>query len=178
MPLGDVVDELHDEHGLAHTSTTEQANLSAFHVGLEQVDHLDTRREHLFLCGEFLKLWCLPMDGISTFHVEFFHAIDRLADDIEHPSLDLVTGWHQDRTSCSDGLQSTLQTVGIVHGDTPHGILTNVLLHLYDEVAAVGPDDFQRIMDFWQHFLRVESIGVVVNVDHRTDNLGYVSIDL
>ena len=46
--LGHVVDQLHDEHGLAHAGAAEEADLAALHVGGQQVHHLDGGRE-----GEF-----------------------------------------------------------------------------------------------------------------------------
>src|SRR4029078_43906 len=42
-----VVDELLDAHGLADARAPEEAGLAALHVGLEQVDDLDARLEHL-----------------------------------------------------------------------------------------------------------------------------------
>src|SRR6185436_18612608 len=45
--LGDVVDQLHDDHGLAHSGTAEQAHLAALRVGSEQVYDLDARLEDL-----------------------------------------------------------------------------------------------------------------------------------
>src|SRR5690606_37580971 len=47
--LRDVVDELHDEHGLAHASAAEEADLAALAVRSEQVDDLDAGLEHLHL---------------------------------------------------------------------------------------------------------------------------------
>jgi hypothetical protein len=47
--LGDVVDELHDEHGLADAGAAEQADLAAAGVRGEQVDDLDAGLEHLTL---------------------------------------------------------------------------------------------------------------------------------
>ena len=41
MRLGDVVDQLLDEHGLAHAGAAEQADLAALQVGRQQVDDLD-----------------------------------------------------------------------------------------------------------------------------------------
>ena len=45
--LGDVVDELLDEHGLADTGTAEETNLSTTGVGGEEIDDLDTGLENL-----------------------------------------------------------------------------------------------------------------------------------
>lgn len=39
---GDVVDQLHDNHGLAHPGTTEQTDLAALRVRREEVHHLGT----------------------------------------------------------------------------------------------------------------------------------------
>jgi len=44
MPLGDVVDELHDQHCLADAGAAEQADLAAALVGREQVHHLGADR--------------------------------------------------------------------------------------------------------------------------------------
>jgi hypothetical protein len=41
MRLGDVVDQLHDDHGLADPGTAEQPDLAAFGVRRQEVDHLD-----------------------------------------------------------------------------------------------------------------------------------------
>ena len=44
---GDVVDQLHDDDGLADAGAAEQADLAAAEVGLDQVDDLDAGLEHL-----------------------------------------------------------------------------------------------------------------------------------
>ncbi len=41
MTFGDVIDQLLNNHGLADTGPTEGSNLSTFHKGADQVDHLD-----------------------------------------------------------------------------------------------------------------------------------------
>jgi hypothetical protein len=51
---GEVVDELHDDDGLADTRAAEQAGLAALDVGLEQVDDLDAGLEDLRLGLEVL----------------------------------------------------------------------------------------------------------------------------
>lgn len=49
MRLGNVVDELHDKHGLADTGTTKQTDLATLRVRRKEVDDLDTRDEDLSL---------------------------------------------------------------------------------------------------------------------------------
>jgi peptide chain release factor 1 len=47
MRLGDVVDQFHDQNGLAHAGAAEQADLAALGVGRQQVDDLDAGDEDL-----------------------------------------------------------------------------------------------------------------------------------
>ena len=47
MCLGDVVDELLNQHSLADTGTTEETNLSTTGVGSKEVDDLDTGLQDL-----------------------------------------------------------------------------------------------------------------------------------
>ena len=61
--LGDVVDEFHDQHGLAHAGATEEADLAALGVGRQQVDDLDAGFEDLRLCRLFGVARGRLMDG-------------------------------------------------------------------------------------------------------------------
>ena len=63
VALGNVVDELLDKYRLSHAGTTEEANLTAFQIGFQQVNDLDAGKEHLLRGGEVLKTRRLAMDG-------------------------------------------------------------------------------------------------------------------
>ena len=60
--LGHPVDHLLDEDGLAHTGPTEEADLAALHVRLEEVDHLDPGLEHLGPWLELVEGRCAAVD--------------------------------------------------------------------------------------------------------------------
>ena len=47
MGLGDVVNELLNEHSLTDTGTTEKTNLSTTSVGSKEIDDLDTSLQNL-----------------------------------------------------------------------------------------------------------------------------------
>ena len=132
MALGNVVDQLHDEHRLAHAGTAEQAYLAALHVRLQQIDDLDARSQDFLLRGKLLKLGGGAVDGIGTLHVELFHTVDGLTDNVQHTTLDLVSGGHQDGRARGDCFQATMQAVGVVHGHAAHSVFADVLLHLDD----------------------------------------------
>ena len=172
MALGDVVDELHDEHSLAHTGTAEETNFTTFGIGFEQVDNLDTGVEHLTTGLEVFKLWSFAMDRISlnTF-VEGAETIDAIAGHIEHTSLNLVANGHRDGRAERNSLKATLQPVGIVHSHTTHGIFTDMLLDLKDNLASVGVYHLEGIVYFGQHLIGFMPGLVEGHVNHRTDNL-------
>ena len=174
--LGDVVDQLHDEHRLAHTGAAEQTDLAALDIRLQQVDYLDARREHLLRGGQFVELRRLAVNRSLVCAVKRPHAVDPLARNIKQATLDLVADGHRDRTPAGRHLHVTLQSVGRIHRDGPHGILADVLLHLDNEFRAVVPLDRHRFVNARQKTLFAQ-IGEVY-VDHRSDDLRNVSFNL
>ena len=79
---GDVVDQFHDDDGLAHAGAAEQTRLAALQIGLEQVHHLEARLEHFevgILLFEFRRV---AVDGIARFGYDRPQLVHRLADDV------------------------------------------------------------------------------------------------
>ena len=70
--------------------------LITLHVRLQQVNHLDTCCEDLFLRRQFLERRCGTVDGIGSLHVEWVHTVDRLTDHVQHSTFNLITGRHHD----------------------------------------------------------------------------------
>ena len=66
MALCNIIDKLHDEHGLSYTSTTEESNLSSLHVRLKEVNDFNTRVEHFAAGLQVFKFRCFTMDRISS----------------------------------------------------------------------------------------------------------------
>mmetsp|Transcript_2792 Transcript_2792/g.10054 ORF Transcript_2792/g.10054 Transcript_2792/m.10054 type:complete len:308 (+) Transcript_2792:263-1186(+) len=60
--LGDVVDELHNQHSLTNTSSTKKADLASLLVGSKKVYHFDSSHQDLLLCALITELRCLTMD--------------------------------------------------------------------------------------------------------------------
>ena len=71
-----------------------------------------------------------------------------------------------------------MQTIGIVHSDTAHRILADVLLHLDNQVTPVTTVNLQSIVNLWQHFFSILTFCIEENVDHRANDLGNVSSNL
>jgi len=49
VSFGNIVDELHDDDRLTNAGPSEQANLAALQIRLEQVNHFDACNQNLFL---------------------------------------------------------------------------------------------------------------------------------
>jgi len=137
MGGGDVVDQLLNEHGLAHACAAEQTDLAALGVGADQVDDLDAGFQNF---GSGLLLIISgggAMDGPTLLGVQLFAAVDGLAQQIEHPAQALLTHRHADGCAGVGGFGPTLEAVGGAHGDAADHIVANVLGDFGHDGAAV-----------------------------------------
>ena len=168
----DVVDQLHDDDGLADAGAAEQADLAALQIRLEQVDDLDAGLEHLQLGRLLLERrrrrggsasapsTCTGRSGKSTGSPSTFST---------RPS---VSGpdRHRNRLAEIDRRHAALHAVGRLHRDRAHAVLAEVLLDFGDDVdrrrspCRLGLDA-ERVVDFRQ-------VAVLeLDVDHRPDDL-------
>ena len=135
---GDVVDQLHDDDGLADAGAAEQADLAAAQIGLEQVDDLDAGLEHLQLGGLLLEQRRRAVDGIVLLRVHRAHLGPpaRRCTLSTRPSVSLPTGTVIGRAQ-ADGLHAAHQPVGGLQRDGAHAAFADVLLHFADDVDGL-----------------------------------------
>ena len=172
VPLGNIVDQLHNEHRLAHAGAAEQSDFTALGIRFEQVDNLDARIQHLATGFEVFKLRRFAMDRRHALAaVGGFETVDDVAGHVEHTSLNLVARRHGDRRSEARGFQASAKAVGIVHGNGSHGVLADVLLHFEDNFASVGVDHFKGFVDGGQALLGILSVCFKANVYNGADDL-------
>src|SRR5438552_1658565 len=134
--LGDVVDELQDDHGLAHAGTAEEPDLPAPLVGGEEVDDLDPGLEGLhlrLLVGEGRRL---AMDGVALRGRDRAALVDRLADHVHDAAEGRLADRHLDAVARVAHLLAAGEPVGRVHGGRAHGLLAPVRRHLDDQAAG------------------------------------------
>ena len=81
--LGDVVDELLDEDGLADTGTAEETNLSTTGVGGKEIDDLDTGDENLGSGGLLNELGGIGVDGKSLVGLDGSSLVNRVTGDVD-----------------------------------------------------------------------------------------------
>ena len=136
MLLGEVVDELLNQNGLADAGAAEQACLAATDVGLKQVDGLDAGLEDLGLGGELVKTRCRMVDGIELLHLGHRLAVDGLAHDVPNAAECLGANGHLHGLTGIGGNETTLQTVGRGHGDRADDAARKLALNLEDRAQV------------------------------------------
>ena len=146
--LGEVVDQLLDDHGLADAGAAEQADLAALGVGREQVDDLDAGLEHLGGRREVLDGRGGAVDRPALLDLDRLALVDHVAEHVEDAAERDVADRHGDRAARVDDLHAAREAVGHVERDRADAVVAEVLLHLADERAAVvGALDRDRVVD-------------------------------
>ena len=149
MVLGDVVDQLHDDDGLAHARAAEQSDLAALQEGLDQIDDLHAGLEHLGGRGLLVERRSEAVNRHSLFVFDRAQLIDRFADHVHHAAQRSAAHGHGNRSALVDGLHAAHHAVGGLHGDAAHAAFAQVLLHFKNDVDRGGhveavADDLRR----------------------------------
>ena len=147
----EVRDQLLDQHGLADPGAAEEPDLPAAHVRGHEVDDLDPRLEDLDLRGQLVEGRRIAVDRPPLGSVRRgLHAVDRLAEHVPDAAEGDVADRNRDRRRGVDDRRAAGDPVGRVHRDGANPVVAEVLLHLGDENAAVGPRDAERRVDLGQ----------------------------
>jgi hypothetical protein len=134
--LGDVVDQFHDQNGLAHAGAAEQADLAALGIGGQQVDHLDAGHQDgdsVACSAKSGAGWWIARSGGHDRAL----FVDRLADDVQDAAQRGVAHRHRDRRAGVGHRGAAHQTFGRVHGDGADGVFAQVLRHFQNQPLAV-----------------------------------------
>ena len=169
MRLGDVVDELLDEHSLADTGTTEKTNLATTSVGGEEVDDLDTGLQDLGGSGLVDERGGVGVDGEELDALDGTTLVNGLANDVHDTAKGGGTDGDTDGGAGVDDLLATDKTLSTVHGNSADRVLAEVGSDLEDETTTVEVDDLEGVEDGGEVF------GLELNVDDSTDDGLYVA---
>ncbi len=112
MAFGNVVNQLHDEHGLAYTCAAEQTNLAALRVRLEKVDYLDAGRQDFGAYGKVVELWSRLVNRTEILTVELAKVVDGVAEYVQQTSFYLVAGRNSDGAFEVVDAHATTEAVG------------------------------------------------------------------
>jgi len=172
--LGDVVDQFHDDDGLAHTCAAKQADLAAFQERLNEIDDLHASLEHLRRRGLFIERWRQAMNRHSLLVLDRTKLIDGLANHIHHAPQRAVAHGYGDRAACVDGLHAAHHAFGGFHRNTAHAAFAQVLLDLENHVN--GARHGEPVAHHSHRFIdRRQFAFGELHIDRRPRNLNYMS---
>lgn len=168
--MGDAVDHLLDEHGLADARTAEQTDFAALDVRGEQVEDLDAGLQHLGAGLQGIEL------GGRAVNRPAFRDMDRRGIDVQHiprhvPDVSLgdLPHGNRDRGPRVTDLRAAAHAVGGFQGDGPDQVVTDV------------EGGFHRHGSFLTHDLGLDEQGIAdlgdlisceLDVHDRTDDPG------
>ena len=170
-----VVDQLHDDHGLSHARSTEETGLSALHERGQEINDLDTRLEHVGLWLEVLEKRWLAVNKPSLYVIRNRLAVVyRFADHVENSPQRDVTDWNGDRPTSVHHLHSPHHAICGAHRDCTNLIPADVLLHFsnkLDGIAAVYTLALyrERVVKLGQRS------GLELYIEHRSNHLNYLT---
>ena len=138
MVFGDVVDQLHDDNGLAHTRAAEQSDFAALQERLDEIDDFHAGLKHLGGGRLFVERRSEAVDRHSLFVFDGAKLIDWIADHVHHAPQRSAAHGHGDRPALIDGFHAAHHAVGGLHGDAAHAAFAEVLLHLENHIDGIG----------------------------------------
>ena len=169
MALGDVVDELHDNHGLTHAGTTEGTHFTTLGEGADKIDNLDAGFEDL--SGRVLidERRSRAMNAVALSGLRCGLVIHGVASDVENTTKNFFAHGHGDRAAGIGHIATALETFSAGHSHGTDPTVAKMALHFADEtngLAAQFVADFQCVIDLGQLAARGE-----IHVHHGTDDL-------
>mmetsp|Transcript_8345 Transcript_8345/g.16061 ORF Transcript_8345/g.16061 Transcript_8345/m.16061 type:complete len:394 (+) Transcript_8345:943-2124(+) len=136
--LGDVVNELHDEHSLSDTGTTEETNLTTTLVGGKEIDDLDASDKNLLLSGLLSELGSLTMDGPNIGSINGTLLIDGLTNDVHDTTKGTTANGDLNGGASVNDLLAADKTVSGVHSNAADSVVTHMLGNLENEANTVA----------------------------------------
>ncbi len=168
MGLGHVVDQLHDQDGLADAGAAEQADLAALGVRREQIHNLDAGDQDLGLGGLVDVRRCRSVDRAPLGGFDRAGLVDRLAHHVHDTAQGRFAHGHGNRLAAVDHFLAAHQTFGGIHGNGAHGVLAEMLGNFEHEAVAVIVGH-KRVQDFRQLITEL-------NVDHGSHHLADMAL--
>ena len=166
--FGDVVDQLHHVHGLAHAGATEQTHLAAFGEWTHQVDHLDTGFQQLLRGAEFVVGGRLAVNGCGLCLIYGAALVNGAAQYVHDATQGAFADRHGDRSAGVGDHQSTAQAIGATQRNRTDDAVAELLLHFQSQRSTF---EFQGVVHLG-HVIARE-----LHVHHRADTLNNLSLN-
>ena len=136
--LGDVVDHLHQNNGLAHAGAAEEAHLAALGEGNKKVNDLDAGFKQFHLGVQVCKGRSRTVDGVVLFSVNRAQFVNGATDDVQDTANGGLANGNHDRVPGVDRVHAADKAFSGVHGDGTNDVVAQVLRNLTDEAGSIA----------------------------------------
>ena len=133
--MGDVVDQLLNQDGLADAGAAEKTDLAALTVGCQQVNHLDPRDEHLRVWVLLYKGGGGAVDRHAGHGVHRAAVVDRITEQIHHAPERARTNRHGDFLAGILDFDAAHEADAGIHGDGAYAAVAKMLGDFQHEVV-------------------------------------------
>src|SRR5262249_42795683 len=99
VAFGNVIDQFHDHHRLAHPGAAKRSDFAAFRKGTNQIDHLDAGLEDLRCRILLSETGRFAMKWIAFRKSDRSTIIDRIAGHVKNAAQRPLAYRHRDRTA-------------------------------------------------------------------------------
>src|SRR5207237_2301418 len=142
VSLGYVVDQLHDDDGLADAGAAEESDLSTLHERRDQIDDLDARLEHL---GLGLEVGELGRGSVDRPPLDISRnrrtVVDWVPEHVENSTQRGLSDRNRDRTASVLDVHAANNGIGRRHRPCTTLVTAEVLLHSNGHtIVAPGTD--------------------------------------
>ena len=170
MRFRNIVNQFHNQNGLADTSTAKQTNFTTLGIRCEQINNLNAGDKHFSFSGLLDKFRRFLVNGTSLVGTDITGFINRLANNIHNTTQCIFTYGYFNRVARIQNILTSHKTLCRVHGYGPNGALTEVLGYFKNE-PCIADFCFKTVQNFRQS--RIKS-----DVHNSADYLGYFAYSL
>src|ERR1700687_495403 len=172
--FGDVIDQLHDDDGLAYARAAEKADLATLQEWLDQVDDLHAGFEHFRGGGLLVEQRSRAMDGMAFFESDGAEIVHGFANYVHDAAESAVANGNGNRATLIDGLHATHHAVSSGHSDAADAAFAEMLLHFDDDINRLR--DGKAVADDAKRLVNRRHIGFdELHVHSGPGDLNYVS---
>ena len=140
VQFGDVVDEFHDDDGLADAGAAERADFAALEKRADQINDLDAGRQNL-RAGGLIHERRARRDESGRYLSAFTGPCSSTGSPVTlntRPMTASPTGMEIGRAGIGDFV-AALESLGGAHGDGAHPVVAEMLLHFERQLDWAGP---------------------------------------
>jgi peptide chain release factor 1 len=110
--LGDVVNQLLNEHSLSDTGTSEETNLTTTGVWGKEIDDLDTGNQNLSRGGLLGESWGISVNWGTLGGLDWATLVNWVTSDVHDTTKSLWADWDSDWGTSIGDLATTDETIG------------------------------------------------------------------